>query len=293
MLARATSDESLVSYSPLLGDPVNSNQSFCSQRLSNLKKKHLILGTISLTLLIIISAVLGYFIENGAFSHVSRDVRIVNGTVVEPNTKIAFPVNRPSTMDGTPRVQRLIGLFLKTKHVPQLDASLRLFVLAVYVDRLDGRRELVQYKNGAPHAHQETSQFEQFLKTISSGRVTVTAEYRMVMSPPGTQMHDHWLSDLVDLWKSYGATPERISTLKQCFSNWFLHHGFHNHDDIFIEYNSKSKATRATINGDDSLKPCADPFFGRAFVSHEFLENGNLAADLLPTLWNTEYDNSF
>jgi len=214
----------------------------------------------------------------------------VNGTVTEPNTKLSFPVNRLTTLDGQNRVQRLIAVFLKTKHVPEIDASLHVFVEAIYVDRADARRELAKYRKGAPHAHQDDVNFAQFVDVVANGKMTVTIEYVMVMTTPGTQMHDHWIGSLVDLWQSWGATGDRLTSLKKCFSDWFLHTGFHNHDDIFIEFNSKSHFTKAIDNGKALEPTCTDAMFGRAIVEHEYFENGNLAADLLPTLWNTEYD---
>lgn len=237
------------------------------------------------------SAVLGYFVNNGAFHHIVRDVRIINGSVIEPNTGIAVPVNRMHMLDGTPRPQRLIGVFLKTKHVPEIEATLHLFVLACYVDRQEGRMDLGRYRSGVPHPHQNDKEFNQFVDVIGSGKVTFTGEYRMVMSPPGTLMHDHWVSDLITIWRSFGLPEERVQALKGCFSDWFLRRGFHTKDDYFLEYNSRTKQTRPEANG-ESLHPqtCTDPMFGRAFIMHEFRENGNLPGDLLPTLWNTEYD---
>ena len=120
--------------------------------------------------------------------------------------------------------------------------------------------------------------------------MTFTFEYRMVMSPPGTHMHDGWLQDLVSLWQQYQLPQEEIANLKRCFSDWFLNRGFHNKDDIFIEISSRTKQTRAQVNGVPLKSVCTDPMFGRAVITHEFVENGVLAGDLLPTLWNTEYD---
>jgi len=236
-----------------------------------------------------LGGVFGYFAHNGAFSHLTRDVRIVNGSVVEPNSHQSFPVNRQTLLDGAPRVQRLIGVYLKTKHVPELDATLRLFAFAFYVDRQEGRKELAKYRSGTPHVHQDSESFAAFIDAMTTGRLTVTGEYRMVMSPPGNQMHDHWLAELVKIWISYKLPEERIASLKQCFSSWFLRGGFHTHDDFLLEFSSKSHQTQLQFNK-KLEEPCMDPMFGKAFITHEFLENGNFPSDLLPTLWNTEYD---
>jgi len=290
----ARSDDSLQSYTPLInGSEAPSNSWLTSCQRGSVRRRQVLIGVPCIIIVMLACGVLGYFAMNGAFSKVTRDVRIVNGTVIEPNTKISFPVNRAVTMEGQQRVQRLIGVFLKTKHVPEIDASLHVFVEAAYVDRADGRRELAKYKRGAPHAHQDVREFNQFVDVVANGKITVTYEYVMVMTTPGTQMHDHWLANLVELWTNWGATADRVAALKKCFSDWFLLCGFHNHDDIYVEYNSKTRATRAMDNGKPLPPPCADPLYGRAIVSHEFYENGNLVADLLPTLWNTEYDSEF
>jgi hypothetical protein len=289
------------SWSPLLSQessesfsfPMDENSQYPTTRRcchSQQRQRRWLIGLPCFLLFAVVATALGYLTSNGAFSKVTRDVRIVNGTVIEPNSHLAFVLNRRQMLDGTPRVQRLIGVFLKVKHVAEIDATLRVFALALYVDREDGRKELTKYKNGCPHQHQDEKNFERFVNLISNGKVGVTGEYRMVMSTPGTQMYDHWLKDLIVLWeKDYALPPERVEACRQCFYAWF-HNGFHNHDDFFLEYNSRTKFTKAYENGKHVPPACQDPMFGRAFIAHEFLENGQLAADLLPTLWNTEYD---
>jgi hypothetical protein len=269
--------------------PSNPNPLLATSSGGRGSRRLIFIGVPCFLLLTTLLALLGYFVNNGAFSKVSRDVRIVNGTVTEPNTRMVFPVNRP-TVGADGKVERLIGLLLKTRHIPQLEATLHIFALAIYVDRADARRELVRFKDGVPHPHQDSKQFQQFLNVISTEKITFTFEYRMVMSPPGTHMHDGWLQDLVSLWQQYQLPQERIATLKRCFSDWFLNRGFHNKDDIFIEISSRTKQTRAQVNGVPLKSVCTDPMFGRAIITHEFVENGVLAGDLLPTLWNTEYD---
>jgi len=231
----------------------------------------------------------GYLIENGAFDKVTRDVRIVNGTVTEPNTHLVYKLNLPATLDGSRRPQRLIGLFLKVKHVPEIEANVHVFCLGIYVDRSEGRRELIKYKNGPPHSHRDPKGFEKFMQVISNGKVTFSGEYRMVMTTPGNYMHDRWLSGLVDVWKQYDIPPQRMESLKNCFSDWFLKRGFKNHDTVFMEFSSRTHFTQPKYN-EEKLPACQDPLFGKAFVMHEFLENGEIVVDLLPTLWNSEYD---
>jgi hypothetical protein len=80
-----------------------------------------------------------------------------------------------------------------------------------------------------------------------------------------------------------------VQNLAGCFDTWFKKRGFKNKDMDFLEFNSKTKFTTAQSN-DKKLGSCKDPLFGKAIVTHEFLENGQLVADLLPTLWNKEYD---
>ena len=288
MISNSSVNDAEDGYSSLLNE--SEPKRYC---VNQTRRRQICIGVPCILFVMLTCGVFGYFVSNGAFSKVTRDVRIVNGTVIEPNTKIPFPVNRAVTLDGEHRVQRLIGVFLKTKHVPEIDATMHVFVEAAYVDRAEGRLELARYRNGVPHMNQEDKAFKEFVDMIANGKTTVTYEYVMVMATPGTQMHDHWLDSLVDLWKGWNAPPERIVTLKSCFSAWFLHQGFHNHDEIFIEFNSRNKVSRCVDNGKPLNPPCNDPMFGRAIVTHELYENGNLVADLLPTLWNTEYDNDF
>lgn len=276
-------DSSFSSYGPSTLDKC---RSFCRRR------KYLLCCAPSSLLVAFLIGVVVYLAHNGAFDHVTRDVRIVNGTVTEPNSHLKFPVNLPKTIDGQDRPQRLTGVFLKVKHVAEIDASMHVFVYGGYVDREEGRRFLASYKNGAPDAHRYPDKYAKLVDTISSGMITYTAEYRMVISTPGNQMHDHWLADLVATWKSLDATPERIEMLKKCFSDWFLNRGFHNHDVVIVEVSSRTQHTSGLYNA-ERLAPCTDPLFGRGFIIHEFVEDENLIVDLLPTLWNKEYDKEF
>lgn len=254
------------------------------------------LGMVVLLVAIVLGCGLVYLAMNGAFDSVVRDVRIVDGNVIEPNTKLSFPLNKATmAVSGQERPQRLIGVFLKVRHVPELQASVHVFVLALYVDLKDGRRELSPFRGtrGVPDAHQSPREFQNFVDVMSSGRMSITGEYRMVMTTPGSRMMDSWLGSLVDLWTSYGLEQARIDKLRQCFIGWFARRGFKNHDVDILEWNNNNNnnrhpphATWAQSN-EQVLKPvCADPMFGRAFISHELIENGNLAVDLLPTLWN-------
>ncbi|KAH9251030.1 hypothetical protein BASA81_011090 [Batrachochytrium salamandrivorans] len=246
----------------------------------------LVLGVV---LLVLISASI-YLVNHGAFSKVRRDVRIVNGSVVEPNTKLVFPLHREVSLQNLPGPERLVGLFLKTKYVPEIHATMRVFALALYVDRTEGRQGLAQYeRDGCPNPKTSPAKFASFYQLLGAGKVTVTLEYRMVMSPPGGRMFDRWLADLIDLWLGYGANGARMAALEKCFTGWFKKVSFKNGDDDLIQVTSKSKVTYAKHNG-QLLEPCKDAWFGRAIIEHEFLENGNLLCDLLPTLWNKEYD---
>lgn len=246
----------------------------------------LVLG---LVLLVLVGAS-AYLIQHGAFSKVRRDVRIVNGSVVEPNTKLSFPLHRHASLQGLPGPERLVGLLLKTKYVPEIHATMRVFALALYVDRTEGRQGLAQYeREGCPNPKSSPAKFATFYQLLSGGKVTVTFEYRMVMSPPGGRMFDRWLGSLTDLWLGYGASGARMAALEKCFAGWFKKVSFKSGDDDLIQITSKSRVTYATHNG-QLLEPCKDAWFGRAIVEHEFLENGNLLCDLLPTLWNKDYD---
>jgi len=279
-------------YEPLLDQPSDAqapNNNYGRNRGYSRRTK-LLVTVPCLVLLMLGASALGFLYRMGAFSHISRDVQIVNGTVTEPNTKLVFPVNRAITIDGQRRVQRLVGLFLKGKYVPQVDMTIRVFVLATYVDRKDARRIMGKFKNGAPSANNDKNAFGELIDVMSSGKFSITTEYRMVMTPPGTNMQDRWLGDLETLWKSYQVTEDNFKKLKSCFTTWFKQRGFQNKDNLFLEMSAKSETTKAINNGVTLSPICADRLFAKAVVTHELLENGELAVNLLPTLWNTEYD---
>lgn len=240
--------------------------------------------------LLVVATILIYLAKTGAFKTVDRDVRIANGTVIEPNTKMVFPLHRATTLLGLPGPERIVGLLLKTKHVSQIHATLKVFVLGVYLDRTEARKVLLAYESrGCPKQAEQPEAFAQFVDLLSSAQVTVTFEYRMIMSPPGSTMYDAWLKDLVLLWESYGVDSQRMGELKQCFAGWYKTSKFKTNDVNLIQVTSKTKVTQATHNG-NKLKPCKDALFGKAIITHELLENGQLLLDLLPTLWNKEYD---
>lgn len=268
-------------FSPLLAAPPRRVPVFTRPRL-------LSLGCV---LLLLVALVPAYLYKIGAFSHVSRDVRIVNGTVREPNTGHVFRVNLDVGLDSEFRPLRLVGVFLKTKHVPEIEATLRVFTLGVYVDRQQARRVLGRYKEGPPSVKSK-EEFARFVKVMSGGQVGVMAEYRLVMTVPGTQMLDHWIADLIAIWRAKLLEDKHVEALKNAFEGWFKDRGFHNHDVVKLEFSSRNLATYGLANK-EKLTTCPDPEMGYAFVQHEFRENGDLFVDLLPTLWNEEYDDEF
>jgi hypothetical protein len=138
-----------------------------------------------------------FLAHDGAFKKLTRDVRIVNGSVTEPNTHLSFPLNRPHLIDGTGGPQRLIGLFLKAKKVPGTEMTLHVFDLTLYVDREQGRKYLLKYKKGAPHAHNNRDSFLKFVDLIAGGQISFTGQYTMVMTAPGSHMHDEWKGKVI------------------------------------------------------------------------------------------------
>lgn len=246
-------------------------------------------------LLLLILATVGFLYETGAFSKVVRDVRIVNGSVVEPNTHVVFPLERRTTLDGRAGPQRIVGTMMKVRHIPELHASLRIFALAMYVHREQARRVLKQFKSrGCPPEHEQPEAFARFRDLVASGEISVTFEYHMVFSSPGQYMQNDWLAELVDEWEHRGLESSRIEKLKQCFETWWTQRGFRKGDIDIVEFHSTSKNTMAESNGRILEPACADEEFGRGFITQQFFEQGgSFLTNLFPTLWNTEYDDLY
>ena len=104
-------------------------------------------------------------------------------------------------------------------------------------------------------------------------------------------MYDHWSSDLERIWLERFELPaSRVKGLTTCFSDWFKKRGFHNHDDIYIEYSSKTQHTSVSFNHQVLDKVCDDEYFGRGMMVEDFFKDKDNLVDLLPTLWTTQYD---
>ena len=58
----------------------------------------------------------------------------MNGTAEEPNFHLKYPVKLKYGLSPKKRELTLVGLGLKAKYVPELHATLKVFVMAIYMD---------------------------------------------------------------------------------------------------------------------------------------------------------------
>jgi hypothetical protein len=239
---------------------------------------------VCLFVLVVFSSGAMYLSHTGAFDKVDRNIRIENGTAYEPNTGLAFPVLLKRALDGSPKTFHLIGVFLQARRVPEIEATLKVFVLAHYVEQEQGRKQLRKFRGKLPQ--KGTAQFTELVDTLSKGDMAVACEYRMLMSPPGSHMHDAWVGSLAKWWQARGLTSQHIEALSASFTSWFAH--FRNHDDFWWEFDNIQRPNGPTLVqfNAKNLKPCADPEMGMALAAHELLENGALVLNLLPTLFD-------
>jgi hypothetical protein len=233
---------------------------------------------------ILFAIAIGYLQHNGAFTKVKRNLLVVNGTAIEPNTKMKFPIHIDHTMTGETRPQVLVGLYLKTRHVPEIAATLHVFVQSIYLDLETARKYLKSYHNIKEITSRE--QFDTIVDIVDSGLMEfITIQYNMKMTIPGTRMHDAWIQSLIELWETYPEmTSKRIKTLQDCFSDTFQfkHRQFRVGDQFTLEWsNVESSPPKDSIRGgptlllynSESIKECPDHDFGKAVFMHESLEN--------------------
>ena len=226
-----------------------------------------------------------YLADTGAFEKINRTVKFENGTAIEPNTQMRFPVVLKSSLDGSPRSFKLYSLFMQARHVPEIEATLRVFVLACYAEIEQGRKELKKFKHRVNPPDNHSPEFTEVVDILSSVRVSTTCNYRMLMSPPGSYMQSAWLNALIKWWQERGVAPERVQALSDAFTARFAH--FRNHDDFWWEFDNLAHPngpTQARFN-DKDFKAYPDAELGAALTAHEPLENGNICLNLLPTFF--------
>lgn len=232
---------------------------------------------------------LAYLAETGAFSKIDRDVRIVNGTVMEPNTHAIFPLQRPTTLLGQPGPERLAGVLLEA--VTKAHVSIKIFTMAFYVDRTEARKVLAKYrKSGVPDAKKDPVEFAEFIDVMSRGDFTFMVENRMLLTTPGTQFQDG-LADAVEVfWKQTNSAAE-VKEMRSCLLAWFGGKQMHNGETYMYEYSTKTHAMRKSVNGKLAPNECKMPGFAQGYMKMQLTQYGNTFVNLMETLWNQEYDN--
>lgn len=63
-----------------------------------------------------------------------------------------YPLKLKHELDPAPVIKnmRLCGMFLKVKHVPEIEANIHVFTYAMYVNLEQARKYLKKWKNGVP-----------------------------------------------------------------------------------------------------------------------------------------------
>lgn len=238
-------------------------------------------------IIVLILLCIGYLAMIGAFDPIDHDVRIMNGTVTEPNTHQVFPLQRSATLLGLKQIQRLIGVSIET--VTKAHVSIKIFAMAMYVDRTEARKQLAKYRKGVPDA--KHAEFAQFLSIFTRGDLTFMIEQRMLIAAPGTRFQDGMADTLTEYWKQYNCTVSEVKDMRTCFVTWFEAKSVHAGETYMFEYSAKTRAMRKAVNGKLAGNECKQPKFAQGFIAMQLSEYSNGYVNLLETLWDQRYDN--
>ena len=153
-----------------------------------------------------------------------------------------------------------------------------------------GRRELKKFRRLTKPPEPRTPEFDEIIDILSSGRVATTCTYHMLMSPPGSHMHDAWLGAMVKWWQARGLDEARISDLSAAFSESFSH--FQNRDEFTWEFNNINHPGGPTLVqfNAKNFKPVTDAELGAGLTAHVILENGSLCLNLLASFFHDDED---